>query len=149
MRRVLGMAALVSSLSVLASDGQPEEVERLEDLQWRYRLMVGQLSSGELISQLRKSVEANAEALEDRKLLFVLRTPGGVEVLNGMRMGVSNVGVRDGYFERVNAGSLALVGLDGGIKAVYEVEDLDLDVVFDLIDGMPIRRAELRSRGEE
>lgn len=40
-----------------------------------------------------------------------------------------------------------IIGRDGGVKARYE--SLDLDAVFAVIDTMPMRIQEMRSRGVE
>jgi hypothetical protein len=41
---------------------------------------------------------------------------------------------------------MILIGLDGGIKRRGEL-DTELQAVFGQIDGMPMRRQELRERG--
>lgn len=52
----------------------------------------------------------------------------------------SRLGIEDGDFAAV------LVGKDGGVKARY-AKAPDLNDVFALIDGMPMRRSEMRQRG--
>lgn len=45
--------------------------------------------------------------------------------------------------QRLRGRKIILIGLDGGIKAGYD--HFDLKEIFKEIDGMPMRRAELRN----
>ena len=54
--------------------------------------------------------------------------------------------IRSQFRIRGGGFSVVLVGKDGGVKARY-AKAPDLDDVFSLIDGMPMRRSEMRERG--
>ena len=54
----------------------------------------------------------------------------------------------DSYFTPVpSETAVRLIGKDGSLKS--RSSDLDLEATFGLIDQMPMRRAEMRSRGED
>ncbi|MDC8830302.1 DUF4174 domain-containing protein [Alteromonas gilva] len=105
--------------------------------QWQYRVVLAQAETEEQAQDWLKRAQTQQVALQERKLILQVVTPGTVlsypESVKAMESGEIN--------ERLGRVSVLLIGLDGGNKGVYDT--LDFDVVFQDIDQMPMRRAEM------
>jgi NADH dehydrogenase [ubiquinone] 1 alpha subcomplex assembly factor 1 len=117
---------------------------RLEDLQWRNRVVL--VFPGEDIDrqELAAQFERERAGIEDRDIRYFVFGP---EVLsNGPTFDPEYASQLRARFARPGRNtSVALIGKDGGLK--YEAEHLDLEAVFREIDAMPMRRQEMsRSR---
>ena len=114
---------------------------------WKNRLLflVSDSTADPPLSAQREAIETLRTEVVDRDLVvFELFAASGnvdsqvlsAEDVAGLRR---QLGVAPGDRQ------LILVGLDGGIKRRGELET-ELQVVFEQIDGMPMRRQELRER---
>lgn len=126
---------------------EPEQMtERLNDLRWSHRVLVVR-ARGSTVGTIVTSLEARAEPVGDRDLVwFVLtgnatRTNLPAPVSGKLRTDL------DALFESTDgvSGDVILIGKDGGVK--LRAAALDLDAVFTLIDGMPMRQRERAERG--
>ena len=120
-----------------------------QDLQkhrWQNRLLIivdNEVNSANRLAQLAV-LKADIKGLKERKLLVYQFTK------NGYQKGFSN---QDSWLAitekmtRINpeksAFTLYLIGLDGGVKMEKEGV-VTLTSIFTLIDGMPMRRAEMQ-----
>ncbi|MDX2175365.1 MAG: DUF4174 domain-containing protein [Candidatus Sumerlaeia bacterium] len=131
------LAALVLVLALAAGacrrgpKGTPVE-DSLDQFLWKNRLVVLFAEDTKDPEYLRQLTLLNLErdGLEERQTLIVPVQGSGA----GLR---GRFGLEPGGFQ------LALVGKDGGVK-LRASDPVDPSVVFDLIDSMPMRQAELR-----
>lgn len=139
------MAIMMSvTASSVASEQEPAG---LEDLRWKYRVILIFAREPYLSNALSKLGEFEAEIDERDMVWFVL----GEQILHTNYEGKLEDQLRqalmDSYFTPVpSETAVRLIGKDGSLKS--RSSDLDLEATFDLIDQMPMRRAEMRSRGE-
>lgn len=111
------------------------------DFQWKNRLV---LIGGSNESLIRNQVEAfrkSPDQLEDRKLMVFFwdfEKEGFIEIKKGFRLTDNNF--KEGF-------NLKLYGLDGGEKR-HAKDVIPPQMIYDLIDSMPMRVRELRNRKE-
>ena len=130
-----------ATVTVSAADDDP-----LRELRWESRVLLVFATSmtDAKVAEMQAIADASREELVDRDLLFGW-------VLSDEESRLDGEPVSPEYAERLRdrAGfdaddfGVVLVGKDGGIKARYDGVP-DLDAVFALIDGMPMRRREMR-----
>lgn len=125
---------------------QAAETNPLQELRWKSRVLL--IFAGSMADDEARSMQAQADAsidgLVDRDLVLGW-------VLNEEASQLGERTLSKDYAERLRArvGSCAdafcvvLLGKDGGIKARYQ-DVPDMEEVFSLIDGMPMRRREMR-----
>lgn len=120
--------------------------QQLEDYQWKNRVLLFfdvSRESNAINSQLEKFSEVREEIV-DRDLILFVATPKGIFTEDGHPQ---EMPLRDIY-QTVNVSEkfkgVVLIGKDGGVKLEKDFE-INPQLVFDLIDGMPMRRAEMRS----
>ena len=115
---------------------------------WQHRLLflVSDSAADPRLAAQREVIDTLRDEVIDRDLVvFELFTASGN--VDGLALGADDVaelrrqlGVAPGDRQMI------LIGLDGGIKRRGEL-DTELQAVFGQIDGMPMRRQELRERG--
>lgn len=151
MPRRLALALLSTSI-VLASSPARAESDPLSPYQWKNRLLVVNLPDDEAgrraLAAMEESLDALMPEVVDRALLLVPvgdlpraagTFPRGVNLSDGDRATVRRrLGVNGDVVQ------VLLIGLDGGVKSRQEASEVDLGRVFALIDGMPMRRQEIR-----
>jgi hypothetical protein len=144
--------ALLSTSIVLTSSLAHAEPDPLSAYQWKNRLLVVHLPDDEAgrhaLEAMEKSLDALTTGVVDRALLVVAvgdlpreagTRPRWVDLSPGERSTVRRrLGLKDDVVR------FLLIGLDGGVKSRQAGPDLDLERVFALIDGMPMRRQEVR-----
>ena len=136
-------------LLLALSTCQQMNAQNLDDYQWKNRVLVltdVAMDTEALQSQLQVFT-ADKEALADRDLIIFLVAENAVYQGNGepSEMNVQrlrkNLGIQHDFRGTV------LIGKDGGVKMREEFQ-VDPETVFDLIDGMPMRGAEMRKSGK-
>lgn len=113
---------------------------------WDHRLIAFVVSSEEEGLAMEEIIELNSEQIADRDLLFV--NLGNVEVStdHALDIGPSEKEAWRSLWGLASSESrFVLLGKDGGVKA-FQGGELQLGLFFDLIDTMPMRRAEMRDR---
>jgi hypothetical protein len=138
MLTLLGAYALGSSVT---------SAEPLAAHRWQHRLVIGFANSEDdaRVDALNKSFAAAACELEDRDLIV-----GWSFKSSGSRLGDHALSAQDAeVLRRMLRGQsieflVMLIGKDGGVKARY-ADVPPLVEIFALIDGMPMRRSEMRS----
>ncbi len=120
----------------------------LSQFRWKHRpLLIFATDADDPNAQkTRRALDDSACELQDRDMLI-----GWILEHGERRLGESSIDstmadalrsrlrIREGDFAAV------LIGKDGGVKARY-AKAPDLSEVFSLIDGMPMRRSEMRQR---
>jgi len=133
---VLGSLAIVGLfLSSIAT------ANIFQQSRFKHRLLLVDTSQSVSRETIDKAIAQSSEYLVDRKLIIIVKHAESAEVIWG-HVDI-NYKVDFKTITRVLDGQTAvLIGLDGGIKNDYQnFESLN---VFDDIDRMPMRRAELR-----
>ncbi len=119
----------------------------LKSLEWEHRVLAYVVSSESDRASIERSIAEYSREIEDRDLLFVnlgeveLETEYSISITDdqrGLWRKFWNIDLSESRF--------VLIGKDGGAKA-FQKNVLDMPLFFDLIDAMPMRRAELRERG--
>jgi hypothetical protein len=129
----------VSSLSA--------EIDPIAEHQWTNRLLLVFSVSGsnEDIRSFRRLLAESACDLEDRDLVVGWIPMGEPASFDSRDLSAEEAASLRSRFDVTPVGQVViLIGKDGGVKARYE-QAPKLDEVFALIDGMPMRRAEMRS----
>jgi hypothetical protein len=131
--------------SILLPDGQAQS---LDEYRWKNRLVLlfAPESSSDLLQQQVELLTADSEKVTDRGLLLFSITPNGGTSPGGTRL--SQKYCRQLYADWAVLSSsftIILVGKDGGEK-LRKQKVTAPQVLFDLIDSMPMRRAEMRRK---
>jgi len=146
--KYLAIAALLSVFTVTSS---AQTTEPLAEHRWKHRLLIAfaNASGDSRAAALRTSLAAAKCELDDRDLVIGWVLSEETSRIGEAAMSDESAGVlRSGL--RIQPGEFAvlLVGKDGGVKARYTSVP-DLSEIFGLIDGMPMRRSEMRSSRAE
>ena len=143
-------AILLACMVTLNIDAQASEEKpaSLEDLRWKHRVILIFAREPSLSNALSNLDELKAEIEERDIAWFVL----GDNTLHTNYDGELEDQLREelmaSYFTPVpTETAVRLIGKDGTLKS--SSIDLDLEATFGLIDRMPMRRAEMRSRSDD
>lgn len=121
----------------------PGEVVR--EARWEHRLLAYVVTSEAEREVFENALAGAREELADRDMLLV--NLGEIE-LRGFDALVLDAAEKSMWRELwrmdVDSSRFVLIGKDGGAKA-FQRDRLDVRQFFDLIDTMPMRRAEMRS----
>ena len=121
----------------------------LESHTWENRLLLvfsPHRNYPELVAQ-NKILAQNRAGLADRDLLVLQMSPGEVIRIDNNPLTQSNSDriYRDFSIDR-DAFALLLIGKDGTVKLTRS-RAVTMEVVFDLIDAMPMRQLEMQTEG--
>jgi hypothetical protein len=130
---------------------QPPALVSLDELNWRYRVLLVDQAHIRDISILQQQKQNHKEALTLRQLLVILVTnkeysyampADKVSQMLPKKMSLSSSMLHQRLADRHSI----LIGLDGGTKASYRIANSQLDWqrVFADIDAMPMRQSEIR-----
>ena len=123
--------------------------QNLNDYRWKNRVLIltdVAVDTEALKSQLQ-AFTADEEALADRDLIIFLVTQNGVSDSNGKPSEMNAARLRKNLEIQNDFRGTVLIGKDGGVKMKKEFQ-VDPETIFTLIDGMPMRRAEIRKSGK-
>jgi len=134
-------AILTVVLSLITLTTHGADMNRLDDYQWKNRLILVQATSenGGEIETLRS---ARAE-IDDRDIVWFVNTGSYVVSNQNAVSGSLESDIKAVLDEPRSYGRVLLIGKDGGIKS--RESSLDLDAIFRRIDGMPMRIREMRA----
>ncbi len=121
----------------------------LSSHQWQDRvlLVISDDTSNVIFKKQLAELSQNREELKDRKLVIYQITP------DAFRRGLENNGweIGNNFYKKYNIPQVSfrviLLGLDGGDK-LNKTEFLPAQDLFVIIDGMPMRKAEIRKKGK-
>lgn len=140
------IAAAVLSMWNVTSEA--EDIDPLAEYRWTNRVLVA-FANDERNPHAHSLTRALAAArceLVDRDMVTGLILLKGTSRIGEVTISNeidgllrSRLGIQPGEF------AVLLIGKDGGVKAHYDSVP-DLSEIFALVDGMPMRRAELRTR---
>lgn len=99
-----------------------------KDYRWKNRLVIVDTSKDEAVYKSQKlEFDKDPAGIEERKLL--LKKSTGIELSASV-------------LQKLHDHKVLLIGLDGGVK-IESAEVFALEELFEIIDGMPMRRAEI------
>jgi hypothetical protein len=121
----------------------------LAEYRWENRilLLIADEIENEDVDRQISEIRASTEQLEERKLVTFLLTKEKSYMGYSFEELLSNPSLFKKYKVTQAPFEMVLIGLDGGVKERYTAYQ-PLEDIFALIDGMPMRRAELRKKGE-
>ena len=123
----------------------------LDDLRWKNRLVLI-VTGSENISFLKQQSEIFSDLqieLEERKLLLIDVRGDRYRILEASSelfledQWIIDDSIYKRYSQGLHTDEIILIGLDGGVK-LRQSTTLQAEALFALIDGMPMRRAEMR-----
>ncbi len=126
------------------------EAQELEDYQWKNRilLLVDAFPDTDALQSQLDELTSDKKALEDRDLVIFRVTPEAVFDRDGSRSPLS----AERIYRKFNLDSgftgTVLIGKDGRSKLEKPFE-VSAQTIFALIDGMPMRRAEMREEARK
>ena len=119
----------------------------LKEHQWENRLVL--IITKDLISDIFKrqneTLASKTEELKQRKILVYKIIPENYQFEYSNKNTIQNDKIFQKYNKADNIFKLILIGLDGGIK-LEQTEFLSTEKLFAIIDGMPMRRSEIRNK---
>ena len=136
-------------LSACALASAADVSDPLQGHRWKHRVLIA-FADDERAPQARElsaSLSAAACELEDRDMVIGWILSDGRSRVGDIAVSGEVAGVlRSGLAIQTGEFAVLLIGKDGGVKARYDLAPPLADV-FALIDGMPMRRSEMRARG--
>lgn len=117
------------------------ELSSLNELRWKYRLILIRSESQAQTDKLISKLESKQEELVDRRLVvFIVQSKQVRAWTGGQALAALQDSVSRDILTKLADYNAILIGLDGGGKASYD--GLMLNEIFRDIDGMPMRRGE-------
>ncbi len=119
--------------------------QNLDDFQWKNRivLLVDASSDTDALKSQLAELISDRQALKERDLILFRVTPEAVYASDGSTSNLTAKDIYENFGLDSNFKGILLIGKDGGIKLKKHFMVSALDI-FDLIDGMPMRRREMR-----
>ena len=122
----------------------------LDPYRWKSRLIMASVPTGEARDQLTATLAANRAAMDERDLKVIDVSPEPARLPGTVRLDPKQTTALRERFKlsaRETNAAFILIGKDGGEKA-RQRGSLKLASWFTLIDGMPMRRDEMRRQGK-
>ena len=110
---------------------------------WQHRLLVVLAKDTTQIDAQIQTLKKDLPGLKERKLLVYSLTPTAYKKGIESNTWIPSKRLYKASKETSKPFEVALIGLDGVVK-LRQTEILSLEKLFTLIDGMPMRRSELR-----
>lgn len=140
---IAGFAVFFAGLNA-----EMKAVHELNDLEWSHRVLVAQCDNQEELSAFERQLDQFSAEVLDRKLVVFIVFEDSLHTRNLPTPTEQPERINQQIQQRLASHDVALIGLDGGTKARFDWDGFQMESVFALIDRMPMRRAELRERGD-
>lgn len=141
-----------AAMAFAAADGAGgARADALASLRWQYRpLLVFTPSEADArLSRQTTILAADPDGLTERKLAVLIVEPGRVFTTFGAPAPAAQARTLRRRYRVPDASfRVILVGLDGGEKLSLD-DPITLDNLYGVIDGMPMRRRELREQRDD
>ena len=122
----------------------------LNRYKWKNRLLFifAPHDSHPLLIHLKNEASARNQEIVDRDLLIFEILENGSSLVDSTRLENQMVrNIRQKFLVSSGQFTVVLVGKDGGVKLRRDGQ-VKLDEIFSLIDAMPMRREEMRQKGQ-
>jgi hypothetical protein len=136
------MKTLIAASIVAITTSQVNAMDTLSSLEWQNRVvLVFGNSSDSKIAQQIELLEGQEAELADRDMVIIRVTGEEARAVYGKASGLDASAIRKEANVSGDRFQVLLVGKDGGVK--FRSDSVVRNVeIFDLIDSMPMRRAE-------
>ncbi|TVR28799.1 MAG: DUF4174 domain-containing protein [Balneolaceae bacterium] len=132
-------------IPVVIAQNEPLSDLDLSELRWQNRVLVifaGDIESVKYQEQLRL-IRDRMEGIKDRDLKVISIFEDGNSNMDGVNLSSSSVNlIRKRFEAKNNIFRFILIGKDGAVK-LNSPETVSMDVLFERIDQMPMRRREI------
>lgn len=137
--------ALLTLMVATGTDGASEPARTLADLRWNYRVILV-FAPKPLADNAVSNLENHHAEIDERDIAWFVLTE---DSLRSNFIGLLETDLRAQLVQRYfspepSDTAVVLIGKDGAVKS--RTRDLDLEATFGLIDQMPMRLEEMRSR---
>jgi hypothetical protein len=117
----------------------------LDDLKWNNRIIVTFSNDKNIIKGIFQELKDNEPEINDRDIIFFLFDPDRTITNSKEQLSLQDQGILiHQYYHHDDQLKVILIGKDGGVK--LETDSFDLQNIFQIIDAMPMRQREMRSR---
>ncbi len=132
----------------IISSVSAKNIETLRDFQWENRLLLVHLDNQDALDALKSKLTGQENELADRKLVVLATYEDKLNIIYSHEKISPGTALKSEIQAKTQQQpyTLVLIGLDGGSKASYPIQDLELSSIFGRIDSMPMRAAEIRAR---
>jgi hypothetical protein len=116
---------------------------------WENRILLilsSDINSDVFNSQI-KTIKENSEGLDERKLVVYKVVPEDYELVHKNNSWINDTKIFNTYKRTKKVFEVVLIGLDGGVK-LRQTKYLSPEKLFAIIDGMPMRRSEIKSKNK-
>ena len=137
-------------LIILILYGMTSKAQILQQCQWKNRIIVVYSNETELdlVSKQLDLLMEESNKLSERKLLVIQATKDRYKTIFPENSEWVSSSLKDELkISRKTEFEVFLLGLDGGIK-LRQQEIVQTEKLFSLIDGMPMRKAEIRRKDQ-
>jgi len=119
--------------------------QNLEQHEWKNRVLIVTVKNIELLQPQIDLLNKDIKGLKERKLVVYKVNPEQYAKGINSKRWISNKTFYSKLKQTSKDFEVILIGLDGGVK-LRQTSLLSLEKLFALIDGMPMRRAEIRNK---
>jgi len=121
------------------------KAQSLDDYQWKNRilLLVDESAYTNALTSQLATLNADKKGLAERDLLVFRVTPDAVFTSDATMTQLNPKALYADYDLKADFKGVVLLGKDGGVK-MREPYEVKTQRIFALIDGMPMRRREIR-----
>ncbi|WP_339793836.1 MAG: DUF4174 domain-containing protein [Imperialibacter sp.] len=126
--------------------GGQKPIDPLEQFAWKNRIVLvfHSESNAEIGVEQVALFKKQQKEFDDRDLVLGVIDSGGNGAIDGASIGAKDAATLQQTFNPANSDFLiVLIGKDGGVK-LKEQTVVPVETIFDLVDAMPMRRAEMR-----
>jgi hypothetical protein len=134
---------LLILLSILF--GAMAYAQGIQQYKWKNRilLLVDKTIDSNKLQAQRDLFAAKSAELDERSMLIFLVTPYEVHFYDGQASKLVSPEIYKSLSISTEFTGVVLIGKDGGVKLKKNFE-VKTDAIFSLIDGMPMRRSEMK-----
>lgn len=121
----------------------------LTEFKWKNRLILVFTESAEdqNFQKQLQLFEKELKAFQERKLVLIHALPEKQKIIIPGISGWQDSNLYQNIKRSKDGFEVVLIGLDGGVK-LRQKEILETEKLFDLIDSMPMRKAEVQNKND-
>ena len=122
----------------------------IQQYKWKNRilLLVDKTIDSKKLQAQRDLFAAKSAELDERLMLIFLVTPYEVHFYDGQTSKLVSSEIYKSLSISTEFTGVILIGKDGGVKLKKNFE-VKTDAIFSLIDGMPMRRSEMKRKNDK
>lgn len=139
------LVCLCIILAGMSASSRNLTAKSLNDFKWENRIVIAQIDEASL-GEFERDLKTQISRLSDYRLIVIAVLNEEIKVYGGPNKKVLDLDLRSALLRQLAGKEVALIGFDGGVKRRYAGSEFSWEAVYSLIDTMPMRQAELRSR---